>query len=91
LGNVQSSASQLKFAFLVQSHIFWLDQLEFSFEEKKGISGLVSDSFIHSSHVSILHTILKPVGKVIHHLPWKSIQISVVPLKNLHFDELPSL
>ena len=44
---------------------FWLDQLEFSFEEKS-VPGLVSGPFLHSSHSRILHRVIhKPVGKEI--------------------------
>ena len=44
---------------------FWLDQLEFSFEEKS-VPGWVSGPFLHSSHSRIFHRVIhKPVGKVI--------------------------
>lgn len=49
----------------VQSHISWLDQLEFSFEEKS-VPGLVSGPFLHSGHSCRLRRALpKPAGKVI--------------------------
>jgi hypothetical protein len=59
LGSVQSSACQLAFAFLFQSHTSWLDWLEFPFDEKKKrVPGLVSSPFVHCSHSSILYRVL---------------------------------
>lgn len=59
MGSIQSSACQLTFAFLFQSHISWLDWLEFPFEEKKkSIPGLVSSPFVHGSHSSIFYRVL---------------------------------
>lgn len=82
LGNVWSSASQLTFAFLVQSHISWLGQLEFPFEGKRVVLDWFQALLFRAVIlVFSMEFFILQEKRWCHHFPWKRIQVLYCPLK----------